>query len=206
MVFSHFMNSPSHTPHDTLATIIDDAARAIASLHSILPEIRAAIDILITTLQRGGKVLSAGNGGSAAEAMHLAEELSGRYKINRRALPGLSLCSDGTALTCIANDYGFENVFARQVEAFGKPGDVLVLFSTSGNSPNLRNAILQAKSQNVQVISLLGQDGGAIRNMSDVELIVPKTANSHVQEAHQVILHMMLEKIDAAFAPEQKTQ
>jgi len=196
------MNSPSQSPHDSLAAIIDDATRAVASLHTILPEIRAAIDLLIATLTRGGKVLSAGNGGSAAEAMHLAEELSGRYKINRRALPGISLCSDGTALTCIANDYGFEHVFSRQIEAFGIAGDVLVLFSTSGNSPNLLQAILQAKKQHVQVISLLGHGGGAIRSLSDVELIVPETASSHVQEAHQVILHMMLEKIDSAFAPE----
>lgn len=192
------MNSSSH---HSLETIIDDAARAVASLHTILPEIRTAIDLLITVLKRGGKVLSAGNGGSAAEAMHLAEELSGRYKINRRALPGISLCSDGTALTCIANDYGFENVFARQIEAFGTPGDILVLFSTSGNSPNLQQAVRQAKSQNIHIISLLGHDGGAIRSLSDVELIIPPTANSHVQEAHQVILHMMLEEIDTAFAP-----
>lgn len=195
------MKTPLHSPHDPLATIIDDAARAVASLHTVLPEIRAAINLLLITLKRGGKVLSAGNGGSAAEAMHLAEELSGRYKINRRALPGISLCSDGTALTCIANDFGFEHVFSRQIEAFGTSGDVLILFSTSGNSPNLLQAIVQARSQNMQVISLLGHGGGAIRSLSDVEVIVPQTASSHVQEAHQVILHMMLEEIDTAFAP-----
>ncbi len=188
----------THAPAP-LAQTIADAAAAIASLHALLPEIQSAIDLLTTTLLSGAKVLSAGNGGSAAEAMHLAEELSGRYRHTRRALPGLALCADGTALTCIANDFGFDAVFARQIEAFGRPGDLLVLFSSSGNSPNLERAIHQARKQQMRVITLLGHGGGAVRDLADVELTVPETASAHVQEAHQVILHMMLEAVDAAF-------
>jgi D-sedoheptulose 7-phosphate isomerase len=184
---------------DNFEAFIDDAAAAVSSLHEILPSLRMAAKLLVETLENGGKVLSAGNGGSAAEAMHLAEELSGRYKHNRRALPGLALCADGTALTCIGNDYGFDKIFSRQVEAFGTPSDLLVLFSTSGNSANLREAILQARIQGMKIISLLGHGGGAIHGMSDIELTIPETASAHVQEAHQVILHLLLEQVDARF-------
>ena len=183
-----------------LAPLIDAAADAVRSLHDILPAIEAATALLVGTLRAGGKVLCAGNGGSAAEAMHLAEELSGRYQRNRRALPGLALCADGTAMTCIANDYGFDQVFARQVEAFGAPGDLLVLFSTSGNSPNLLLAACAARARGMKTLSLLGRGGGALHGAADVELLVPDTAGAHVQESHQVVLHAMLECVDAAFA------
>jgi len=146
--------------------------------------------------QGGGKVLTAGNGGSAAEAMHLAEELSGRYKQDRRALPGLALCADGTALTCIGNDFGFNRIFARQVEAFGKPGDLLVLFSSSGNSQNLVEAVNAARAAGMKVVSLLGRGGGIMKGLSDVEIIVPYTSGAHTQEAHQVILHFFLENVE----------
>ena len=182
------------------ARFIDEAAAAIQSLHDVRPAVDAAVDLLVGTLKSGGKVLCAGNGGSAAEAMHLAEELSGRYQRNRRALPGLALCSDGTALTCIANDFGFDQVFARQVEAFGAPGDLLVLFSTSGNSANLLEAARAAHARGMKVLALLGRGGGALQGKADVELLVPDTAGAHVQEAHQVVLHLMLESIDSTFA------
>ena len=183
-----------------LAALIDAAADAVRSLHDILPAIEAATALLVGTLRAGGKVLCAGNGGSAAEAMHLAEELSGRYKRNRRALPGLAICSDGTALTCIANDFGFDQVFARQVEAFGAPGDLLVLFSSSGNSANLVEAVRAAQTRGIKTLALIGRGGGALHGKADVELLVPDTAGAHVQEAHQVVLHLMLESIDATFA------
>ena len=194
------MSSTNDTSAPDFARIIDEAAAAIQSLHDVRPAVVEAVDLLVATLKTGGKVLCAGNGGSAAEAMHLAEELSGRYKRNRRALPGLALCSDGTALTCIANDFGFDQVFARQIEAFGAPGDLLVLFSTSGNSANLLEAARAAHARGMKVLSLLGRGGGALHGRSDAELLVPDTAGAHVQEAHQVVLHLMLESIDATFA------
>ena len=176
------------------------AAAAVDSLRSVAAEISRATEAVADTLKNGGKVLTAGNGGSAAEAMHLAEELSGRYKHNRRALPGLALCADGTALTCIGNDYGFDRVFARQIEAFGKPGDALVLFSTSGASKNLTEAVAAARAAGMKVIALLGRGGGAMRGLADIEIIVPETTGAHTQEAHQVVLHLILETVDAQFA------
>jgi D-sedoheptulose 7-phosphate isomerase len=195
------MNSPNSVTDISPEKLIADASAAILSLHAVLPEIKAAVALLASTLENGGKVLAAGNGGSAAEAMHLAEELSGRYKHNRRALPALALCADGTALTCIGNDFGFDKVFSRQVEAFGGTGDLLVLFSSSGNSANLREAITQARAKGLNVLSLLGHGGGAIHGLSDVEITLPETASAHVQEAHQVVLHILLEHIDATFVP-----
>ncbi len=196
------MNSTEQNNAPVATRIIEEAAEAVLSLKTILPNINAAVEMFLATLSSEGKVLTAGNGGSAAEAMHLAEELSGRYCKDRRALPGLSLASDGTVLTCISNDYGFDNVFARQVEALGSEGDLLVLFSSSGNSPNLIAAAKRAKSLGMSVIAFLGRGGGAMRNSADIDLevTVPDAAGAHVQEAHQVLIHLILEQVDYVFA------
>jgi Phosphoheptose isomerase len=186
---------------EELEDFIDAAAQAVASLRLVSDKLLLAANDMVRVLKNGGKVLAAGNGGSAAEAMHLAEELSGRYRQNRRALPGIALCADGSALTCIGNDFGFDNVFARQVEAFGKPGDMLALFSSSGNSKNLLEAVAAARRGGLRVVSLLGRGGGALRGLSDIEIIVPGTeSGAHAQEAHQVALHALLEFVEAEFA------
>jgi len=176
-----------------------DIREAVESLPRLLPAIREAADMLVASLRAGGKVLTAGNGGSAAEAMHLAEELTGRYRSNRRSLPGVALTADGTALTCIANDFGYDELFARQIEGLGNAGDVLVLFSTSGNAKNLSRAVQQARQQEMNVIALLGRDGGALARLADVEIIVPVQHTERIQEIHQMILHIALETIEAAF-------
>ena len=181
-------------------TILADAAAAVAAAHSQAPRLRDAAALLVETFRAGGKLLSAGNGGSAAEALHLAEELSGRYHLDRPALPGLALCADPTALTCIANDYGFEAVFSRQVEALGKPGDVLALFTTSGNSRNLVRAAEAARARGMKTIAFTGRGGGSLAPLADVLLDVSGTAPAHVQECHQVFLHALLEHVDAAFS------
>ena len=192
---------PSGSP--AFGTVVADAARAVASLARIEPAFEEAA--ALGALRAGRKVLAAGNGGSAAEAMHLAEELSGRYHADRRALPGLALCADGTALTCIGNDFGFADVFARQVEAFGAEGDVLALFTTSGNSENLLRAARAARARGVRVLAFAGRGGGALAPLSDVLLDVPDAGTSaHVQEAHQVLLHALLERVEAAFPPDQQ--
>ena len=181
--------------------LVADAARAVSSLARIRPAFDAAAELVVGALRAGRKVLSAGNGGSAAEAMHLAEELSGRYHAERRALPGLALCADGTALTCIGNDYGFADVFSRQVEAFGAPGDVLALFTTSGRSENLLRAARAARGRGLRVLAFTGGGGGALALLADVLLDVPEAATSaHVQEAHQVLMHALLERVDAVFS------
>ena len=196
-------NSPSESLPSAPAfeALVADAARAVSSLTRIRPAFDAAAAAIMGALRAGGKVLSAGNGGSAAEAMHLAEELSGRYHAERRALPGLALCADGTALTCIGNDYGFADVFARQVEAFAQAGDVLALFTTSGRSENLLRAARAARARGVKVIAFTGGGGGALAPLADILLDVPDASSSaHVQEAHQVLLHALLERVDAVFS------
>ena len=182
-------------------SILADAAAAVAAQRANVPNLEAAADLLLAAFRAGGKLLSAGNGGSAAEALHLAEELSGRYRLDRPALPGVALCADPTALTCIANDYGFESVFSRQVEALGKPGDVLALFTTSGRSANLVRAAEAARARGMRVLAFTGRGGGALAPLADVLLDVSGTAPAHVQECHQVFLHALLERVDAAFAP-----
>ena len=182
--------------------IVKAAEEAVGSLRSLADKFEAAAELFTGTLLNGGTVLTAGNGGSAAEAMHMAEELSGRYKGERRPLPGISLCSDGTAMTCICNDYGAGAVFSRQVEAIGRKGDLLVVFSTSGNSGNIIDAVAAAKKKDIRVIALLGRGGGAMRGAADVEIIVNAADSAHIQEAHQVVMHALLERIEEALAQE----
>ena len=182
-------------------TILADAAAAVAAARSQAAPLRDAAELLVATFRAGGKLLSAGNGGSAAEALHLAEELSGRYHLERPALPGLAICADPTALTCIGNDYGFDAVFSRQVEALGKPGDVLALFTTSGRSRNLVAAAQAAKARGMKVLAFTGRGGGDLAPLADILLDVSGPAAAHVQECHQVFLHALLEHIDAAFLP-----
>jgi D-sedoheptulose 7-phosphate isomerase len=179
---------------------VAESAAVVASLARQADTIGRMGDLLVRALRAGRTILAAGNGGSAAEAMHLAEELTGRYRSNRRPLPAVALAADGTALTCIGNDFGFDAVFARPVEALARPGDVLVVFSTSGNSPNLREAVAAARRRGARVAALLGKRGGALAGQADVELIVKSDATAHIQEAHQVVLHLLLEAVEKEFA------
>ena len=179
---------------------VQAAAATIATLAEQADRIASAARLLIETLRAGGLVPTAGNGGSAAEAMHMAEELVGRFRSNRRSLPAVSLVSDGTALTCIGNDFGFDELFARQIEGLGRPGDLLVLFSTSGAAANLRRAVAAARAKQVRVLLLLGRDGGPLAGAGDLEIIVQGRATERIQEAHQVILHVLLDAVERAFA------
>jgi len=173
-----------------------DGQATLEALRRQGSQISAAIDLLIATLQAGGKVLAAGNGGSAAEAMHLAEELIGRFRGNRRAFPAVALTADGTALTCIGNDFGFDSVFSRQIEGLGCPGDLLVLFSTSGRAANLRQALQAARARGMRVLLLLGRDGGALAGQGDCEICVAGTATERIQEAHQLLINLLLEGVE----------
>ena len=187
---------------DTMITHRLQMARmATESLESLRPQIAEACKVLVATLEAGGMVLTCGNGGSAAEALHLAEELSGRYRTNRAALRGLSLCADPTALTCIANDFGFDHVFARQVEALGRPGDLLVAFSTSGKSANLVRALHVARDRGLATLGLLGGEGGPCLALCDHAVVVHGVDGAGVQEVHQMVMHMLCEACEARFAP-----
>lgn len=178
------------------------SAEGILGLQSQVGVIAKSAQFLVETLQCGGSVLTAGNGGSAAEAMHMAEELTGRFRGNRRSLPGLALNADGTLLTCIGNDFGFDAVFARQVEGLGRAGDLLVLFSTSGQAENLVQALRVARGKRMQVLGLLGRDGGRLAGLCDLEILVPGTATERIQEAQQVVMHIWLDAVEQAFAGE----
>ncbi len=164
-----------------------------------MDRIIAQADDMAERLQRGGRILVCGNGGSAADAQHLAAELSGRYVKERRALAGIALTTDTSALTAIGNDYGFEQVFSRQVEAIGRPGDLLIGISTSGNSPNIIRAVASAKALGVRTLGLLGRDGGQLRDLLDDALVVPSRVTARIQEVHQMIYHFWCEALDARF-------
>jgi D-sedoheptulose 7-phosphate isomerase len=185
---------------DKVVEAIRESAEVVGSLEAETAPLCSVIAAIVDALQNGSKVLSAGNGGSAAEALHLSEELVGRFRGERRSLPAVCLSADPTALTCIANDYGYEHVFARQLEGLGARGDVLVLFSTSGNSANLPPAIQEARSKGVLVICLLGRDGGAVKGQADHEVLVRGQSTERIQEAHQVIVHLILDEVERSFS------
>ncbi len=154
---------------------------------------------LVGALESGGKVLTAGNGGSAAEALHMAEEFVGRFRNNRRSLPSVSLAADPTAITCIGNDFGFDEIFSRQVEGLGQPDDILVVFSTSGKARNLLRAIEAARERGMRTLAILGRNGGPLAGVADLEIIVPGEATERIQEVHQVILHLLLDCAERVF-------
>jgi D-sedoheptulose 7-phosphate isomerase len=165
------------------------------------PTIAAMAESLVACLQAGGKVLLAGNGGSAADAQHIAAELVNRFLQERPALPAVALTTDTSILTATANDRSFEEVFSRQVEALGRPGDVLFLLSTSGRSPNLHRAIPAARARRMAVLALLGGDGGGLPALCDVALVVPSALSPRVQEVHILIGHILCEAVERALFP-----
>lgn len=163
-------------------------------------EVDRAAGLLITALQTGHKILLCGNGGSAADAQRIAAELTGRYEIaHRRVLPVLALTTDFPAVTAIGSDFGFDRVFARQVEAHGQLGDVLIGISTSGQSPNIIAAVDQARRQGLKTVGLLGHDGGDLVSRVDAPIIIPSQSTPHIQEMHVIIGHCLCAMVDAAF-------
>ena len=165
------------------------------ALFALLPrlqsEIVAAGALMARTLAAGRKIMLCGNGGSAADSQHIAAELTGRFIADRRPLAALALTTDTSALTCIANDYSFEDVFARQVAGLGAPGDCLIGISTSGQSRNVIKAVEVARGVGMPVIGLLGRDGGALRTLCDVAIVVPSPTTARIQEAHILIGHTL---------------
>ena len=200
-----------------MTTPIGVAARALADAQLVLdafmsePENLERIDAVGLLLARrfgaGNKVLICGNGGSVCDAMHFAEELTGRFRKNRRPLPAIS-CSDAGHITCVANDFGFEDIFARWVEALGSPGDVLIALSTSGDSKNVLCAVAEAKAKQMLTIGLLGKYGGSLKSMCDHEWVVGAPDGMHtlhsdrIQEIHMLILHTLIEVIERHMFPE----
>lgn len=160
------------------------------------PRIEKAGQLLCDSFGNGNKLLTLGNGGSACDSQHLAEEMIGRFKRARRPLPAVALTVDGAAITCIANDFSFEDIFSRQVTALAKPGDVVIGISTSGNSENVFRAMRAAKTNGAVTIALLGNSGGKIAAVVDHALVVPSTLTSHIQEMHICIVHLWCDRVD----------
>ena len=176
---------------------IDDSTRTLESLKKLETQVAKAAELIQECLQAGRKILACGNGGSAADASHFATELVVRFAKDRPTQPAICLASDGGVLTAAANDYGFDEIFARQVAAFGKPGDALICLTTSGNSKNIVRALEEAKARKLKTIALLGRDGGSTIGVADVDLLVRSNSTARIQEAHQLLLHILCEIIEA---------
>ena len=183
-----------------LQRAIEDSVATLHSLGNLATPLTRAADACVDCLAAGGKLLVCGNGGSAADASHFATEFVVRFMKDRPAYPAMCLSNDGGVLTAAGNDYGFEEVFARQVAAFGRTGDVLICLTTSGASRNIQRALEEAKARQLTSIGLLGRDGGATRGRADIELLVTGDATARIQEAHMLLLHVLCEAIEERLA------
>lgn len=168
-----------------------DAKQRLLDSPELLAQIEQAAKLCRTALENGNKILIAGNGGSAADAQHIAAELVGRFEKERRSMPGIALTTDTSALTAIANDYGYDKVFSRQLEGLGQAGDVFIGITTSGNSANILSTLAVCKNKSITVIGLTGEKGGALAEQADICLCVPDTRTAIVQESHIMIGHML---------------
>ncbi|HEY4282275.1 MAG TPA: SIS domain-containing protein [Chthoniobacterales bacterium] len=178
---------------ELLKSAIADATETLGGLQSLESQISGAADLITDCLGHGNKLLVCGNGGSAADAADFCTEFACRFEKDRRPYPALNLSQGGSLITATANDYGFDEAFARQIQAFGLTGDVVVAISTSGNSGNIQRALKEAKSRGLKSIALLGRNGGASAGIADAELIVPGTSTARIQEAHKFLLHVLCE-------------
>lgn len=181
---THFLNS------------LEEAAETLASLKAMEPTLGEAASLVTKCLVAGGKLLTCGNGGSAADSAHFATEFTCRFNSDRRPYPAIALASDAGLITAVANDYAFQDVFSRQVWAYGKPGDVLVAFSTSGKSRNVLSALEEARRHKLATIAFLGKGGGFTAGAADVELVVPSKVTARIQEAHKFLLHVLCEIVE----------
>ncbi|WP_127819627.1 D-sedoheptulose-7-phosphate isomerase [Microbacterium sp. CPCC 204701] len=188
---------------DWLDEQLDAHLRAARDAEPLLAQVRTVGATLIAAFDRGGTLYTFGNGGSAADAQHFTGELIGHYKRDRRPLPAVTLTTDATVSTCIANDYAFEDVFSRQVEALAKPGDVVVAFTTSGRSANVVNGLQAARANGATTLVFAGGDGGPALPLADHAFLVPSRATPRIQELHTFLLHALSEILDAWAAGEE---
>jgi D-sedoheptulose 7-phosphate isomerase len=175
-----------------------EAVAVYQSLAPLEPAVETAGAWCVEALRAGRKVLACGNGGSAADAQHFTAELMGRYVDDRPALAAMALTADSTLLTAVGNDYAYDLVFARQVRGVGKAGDILVVFTSSGNSPNILRALEAARELKLRSIAFLGRGGGKAKDLADCVLLVPDRVTARIQEAHQFLLHSLMDRIEAS--------
>lgn len=175
---------------------LEESIVVLQSLYQQAETAEHIAEIICTALMEGHTLFTCGNGGSATDALHLAEEMLCRYRRDRRPLPAVCLNNEVSAMTCIANDFGFAQVFARQLRALGRAGDVLVCFSTSGSSPNILAALETAREQGIISVALLGKDGGTARTLATYPLVVASQSSARIQEAHTLLLHTICEEVE----------
>lgn len=187
----------NHLTAESLATT-QSVITAMAGDPALHDAIRQAANLCLASLHTGGKILLAGNGGSAGDSQHIAAELVGRFSFNRPALAAIALTTDTSALTAIANDFGYESVFARQVEALGRAGDVFIGLSTSGNSANVLRACEQARAAGLRCIGMTGEGGGQLADLCDVWLATPSASTRHIQEGHITMGHILCDLVEQA--------
>ena len=190
---------------DWLETQLADHVAVAQRLPALTEPVREVGALLCETFERGGVVYTFGNGGSAADAQHLSGELIGHYKRDRRALPSVALSTDASVMTCIANDYSYDDVFRRQVEALARPGDVVIAFTTSGRSPNVVTALAAARAKGATTVLFGGGDGGPALEHADRALLAPSTVTPRIQEMHTLMLHVISEMVDAWASGEEPT-
>jgi D-sedoheptulose 7-phosphate isomerase len=181
---------------EILRSAVAAAKETLQSLSRLEGQVEKAADLIEECLRAGNKLLVCGNGGSAADASHFATEFVVRFMKDRPAYPAICLAGDGGLLTAAGNDYGFDEIFARQVAAFGRPGDLLICLTTSGKSKNVERALEEAKARKLKTITFLGRDGGSTIGMADVDLLVRGDLTARIQEAHQLLLHVLCETVE----------
>jgi len=197
------MNSFSNTFMSSYLHALQEHICVFGLLDSLNGDFKAAANLIVNTLQSKHKLIVAGNGGSASDSAHFVAELTGRYELERDPVQAIDLVSNSSAITAISNDYSYSEVFTRQLQALSNPGDLLICISTSGKSSNLVNAAVKAKKLGLNVLSLLGKDGGLLLTLSDSYILVPSNRVSRIQEAHIFILHEISSIIDYVFTKEQ---
>jgi phosphoheptose isomerase len=191
---------------EALETAIAAARETLQSLLHLDSQVSKAAELIEQCLRARNKLLVCGNGGSAADASHFATEFVVRFMKDRPAYPAICLAGDGGLLTAAGNDYGFDEIFARQVAAFGLPGDVLICLTTSGKSRNVERALQEAKARELKTIAFLGRDGGSTIGMADVDILVRGDITARIQEAHQLLLHVLCEVVETRLAQEKKAR
>jgi len=174
------------------------------TLASEKDNIEKSVSLFLRALKNNKKLLICGNGGSAAQSQHFAAELVGRFKMNRKGIPAIALTTDTAIITALGNDFGFDSIFAKQLETLGKDGDVLCCLSTSGTSDNLIRASLKAKEKNIPTVSLLGKDGGKMKEISAISILVPSQDTARIQEVHLLIIHVICQMIEKELFPREE--
>jgi len=190
---SSFIKNALTEAHSTLDTFLADSQN--------IKSVELAILTMVGSLNQGGRIISCGNGGSLCDAMHFAEELTGRFRKNRAAVPAMAI-ADPAHMSCVANDFGYDHVFERFVSAWGNSGDVLLAISTSGNSQNVILATKEAQEKGMKVIGLLGKEGGLLKDLVDCPIIIPSNSTDRIQELHIKLIHIFIEGIERAKFPE----